>query len=517
MSLTLDHDFTLNPDGSGKVTLHWTGPAQEGQSAKAFMKDEIANARGVDAWSAIACTTDGALDFTGTAYFPDLAKVRFHCAGFHSSDLDFAWEVDDEGRFHVRNVLDTSSHAVDPSIAGLSDAQLRERLEGEREKFKAMRGFIEGMFGGMKCNVTLRLPGKVGAAKNAKKVDAKSVRHEGSGDDLIAAIGRIIEDDELMIKVMRTGQPTPELLQEILGGDIGPVDVTTTGRIEPSFNYELELQFARDNFGPIAAEIGSGGGPVRGESAKGTRVGGVRIVREDDDSDTRPFNYSKGLTFALLVSLPGPAVSLKEARFDTAVLDSGVNIAPEDEWHRRISFPKLSADRTQAGLEIQLPLPPPEAAGFKEITGVITCVVAEGTKEIDLGFERLETGAQGKELSAVIEKIEDDSYTEGHQRLEIKLGVAHDGLQALALKTADGSDVALRQGGYSSCNDECTFQYSAEGAVPADGRLIASVYAETRHVEVPFVLSNVDLLGQPRAAAAADPAPAAKKEKKRKK
>ena len=97
MDVHLEHEFFFNPDGRGKVRVRWTGPIQ-GPDPNAFIAEELRQAKGVEAWRDVSCAPEGdRLVFQATAYFPDVAALRFHCQGLHVSAVDFTAEPGEKG------------------------------------------------------------------------------------------------------------------------------------------------------------------------------------------------------------------------------------------------------------------------------------------------------------------------------------------------------------------------------------------------------------------------------------
>src|SRR5262245_3329242 len=151
MSLDLHHDFTFNPDGSGRVTVTWSGPLAGVPAPADFVRSEIERAQGVDAWADVGCEPDGdRLVFRGTAWFADVRALRFHCQGFHVSMLDFEVLPQDDGGVVVASVRSAKSSDVTTIHAGASEQQALELLAQEREKLAMVRGFLDGMFGSLR-------------------------------------------------------------------------------------------------------------------------------------------------------------------------------------------------------------------------------------------------------------------------------------------------------------------------------------------------------------------------------
>ncbi len=511
--MNLDHEFTLNPDGSGKVALHWTGPASA--EPDAFVRSEISGARGVDAWSGISCSADsGELVFKATAYFPVLKDLRFHCQGFHFSGLEYEAARDKKGNFTLRGKSGDSKGA--PAAPKLSGAALKKRIAEERGKIAPMRDFLAELFGALTCGATIHLPGKVARAKNAKKTGDRTVRQEFSGKTVIDLVDRILRDDAMAEKLVRFGSDGPEALQQLLG-DQGPVEVDTAGKVADAFDYAAEVAAAREAFVPPAASEGQV--PVGVKEApplKNVRVVAAKVVREaDSDNEFTPQMQNRpGLSLTVAGELPGPALSLKEGRLDSALTDTGAQLAPEDEWQRTFHFPKLTKDRRVAYFDVELGAPPEGAAGMKEIRGTLRALVAEGEADVDLGFPSLEAGAAGAKAGAVLERVEDGG--EGRVTLDVKLQVARETVLSLSLVKKDGTAVPLNQNGYSASSEECQLTYSADEGFDPSGRLVARMATGLQEYSVPFVLADVDFLGAGRGGAPAKAAEKPKQVKKKK-
>ena len=83
-------EFTINPDGSGKVVYEAAvqpmdfGMMGEKPDPQAMLKQTVqqilTQSSGVDAWKDVTSklTDDGKMYFKGTAYFPDISKLKIH-------------------------------------------------------------------------------------------------------------------------------------------------------------------------------------------------------------------------------------------------------------------------------------------------------------------------------------------------------------------------------------------------------------------------------------------------------
>lgn len=496
MDLHLDQDYELNPDGSGKVTIHWEGdsPNPDLQGPQ-FIASEVSNGRGIDAWRDLSCTIeDNRLQFKATAYFKDVAALRFHCQGFHANVLDFAASKDDDGNFVLKTPV-PQSDSSEPAPAG--DDELRARLPGERAKFAMARDFLGSMMGGLVCTASLQLPGSVARVRNGKKgrPDTVSIRFEGKV--VVDLLDRLMTDDALAIKLLRSGKEGPDALLGLLGDDQGPLEVVTKGELAPVFDYEGEVAAAKESFAALAETLNLPKPPAAGPPMGNARILASKLVREtDSDRELNPMgqNYPS-ITFTVAGELPVGVIKLDEGRMDAAITDAGENLVPDDDWKRRIHFPKMTKDRRTAFFDVDLPLPE-GCEGLQEVRGTLGLHVSSGTDEVDLGFKKLEAGQTGKEFGASIERLEPQD--EERTTLDLKLMVAMETIESVVLRGAKGEEVPMSQNGYSSSGDECTLTYGIQGPIPKKPKLVARVAKNLQRVDVSFEVRDVDLLGRPR-------------------
>lgn len=496
MHLHLDHDLTLNPDGSGKVSIRWEGdPPSPDLQPEAFIGSEVGSGKGIDAWDAVACEiADGKLTFTATAYFKDVAQLRFHCQGFHVHLLDFEVGRDAEGNLVVKNAAQGSGTSDGPE---LSEDEARAKLAEERPRFAQAREFMEGMMGGLLCTAALRLPAAVATVKHGKKAGPKEVRTRFEGKALLGLLDRLMTDDDLALKLLRTGKQGPEALMGLIG-DLGPLEVVATGEGAPQFDYEAEVAAARERFAALSETLNLPKPPAVGTPMENVRIVAAKVVREaDSDRELHPMgqNY-RSMTFTIVGDLPPGVVKADEGRMDAAITVAGENLVPDDDWKRRISFPKMTSDRRTAFFDVEFPLPDGGVDGFQEIRGVLQVMVSTGVEELDLGFKKLEAGEEGKRFGAVIERFEPQD--EERTMLDLKLQISMERIQSLMLKAPKTEPVTLAQHGYSSSGDECTLTYVIPGAIPKKATLVAQVSTNIQQLELPFEVRGVDALGNPK-------------------
>jgi len=508
--LDLEEEYTLNPDGSGKVAVHWVGSPfslgpDKGPEAKAkqILKEELTKCEGVDAWKGVSCTLrdDGKFDFKGTAYFKELSKLKLHNQGM--SLLPLKSSKDADGNLVI--VHEPQKKGGDST--SLSDEEAKKQLKEKRAEYQQAKPFLEPMLGQFKLSRQIYLPGEVGTLTNFQKGSSTSVRIGLEGKTLMKVLDDLVQDDGWMLQQIKksdtkeNSMPWDETVAEKLFGQKGSVRVITTGGLKAQFDYEQEVAAARTEWEEFAKELGMGpiGPPAKGGEFKSLKVGGVRYVHEaNGERGLTPFGQSQaGLAVSFLGELPGSVLAMKGGRIEKAVADTGEDLLPEQQWERTVHWVNLGKDRATIWFDVNLKLPGQEAKGLKEVSGILSYVVGEKTKEIDLGIAEFKTGATGTAFGATINKIEDIQWQQGHQQLELRIELAKDMIASIVFQDESGNPLKLSEPSAWSTGEESTFTFTLEGKFPAKGRILANVYEDLKTYEIPFKVEEVDLLGRP--------------------
>ncbi len=514
-------EFTLNPDGSGKVTHECSfqeiNLGGDNEPTEEKLKESIGKvlteSKGVEAWRDVSYKRldDGRLYFKGTAYFTNLNALDIP----NQTMLEFDWKrAGSEALLTLRtNKSDkqegfkVEKKAVDWSK--LTPEERTKKLKEERAKFQQAKMMMSAFMGSMKHDVVFHLPGKVAESSNFTKDASGALGLRFEGAKLLAAMDKLINDDAWAQKNLDSfdGTEKPMMdaeLNALVFGSKAPVQAKISGG-QPLFNYATEVAAAKKETESIRKKLGVGSAvvtiapPAQGGALKGVKVVGVRLVADlgRKDKDFRPFNDDPGYTIVLQVDFPGSILAVTDnSSFETAVADDGMSLLPSSEWKRKIHWPKLSSDKASALLEAELSLPAPGVKGLKEISGRLEYQVASATKEVDLGFTELKENTKGTELGAQIKSIKDGWNKDGSQMLELKLNLKKESLKAVRL-VVDGVKTELRQNGYGGGGNTYTFTYESKTAYPANGKLVAEVYDQMQLFETTFKLENISLLGVP--------------------
>ena len=516
-------EFTVNPDGSGKVThecsfqqVNLGGDSEATEdSLKEAIGKVITEAKGVEAWRDVSYKRldDGRLFFKGTAYFTNLNTLDMP----NQTMLEFDWKKSGGGavltlrtnKSEKKEGLQVKKEAVDWSK--LTPDERMKKLKEERAKFQQAKAMMSAFMGSMKHEAIFHLPGKVGESANFTKDASGALRLQFEGAKLLAAMEKLVNDDAWAAKNVDSlgGQEKPmmdDAVNEMVFGSKAPVRAAVSGG-QPLFNYAMEVAAAKKEMVEIRKKLGVGStvvtvaAPAQGGSLKSVKVVGVRLVSDLNpgrkNSDFRPFHQEPGYTLALLVEFPGSILGVTdESAFTAAIADDGSDLLQSSEWKRKINWPKLSEDKASALIEAELKLPAPGVKGLKELSGTLEYQVASATKEVTLGFTNLQVGAKGAELGAQIKSIKEGWNKDGSQQMELKLNLKKDNLKAVWL-VIDGAKTELKQSGYGGGGNSYTFTYESKTAFPANGKLVAEVYDQMQTFTTTFKLENISLLGTP--------------------
>ncbi|MCG3149426.1 MAG: hypothetical protein PCFJNLEI_02888 [Verrucomicrobiae bacterium] len=517
-------DFTVNPDGSGKVKVvsvfqpinfNLTG-GEDGDPAtqmKDSVRAELEKATGVEAWREVSYRRlgDGRVEFTGTAYFRELAKLRLHNAGFQNS-LEPKWAPGADGLLVLElQEKEKPAKPAKASAPATTPEEIQQRITGDRAKFQQMRPMLLGVFTTLKVEMTFRLPGTVEKTTNFQKVDAGTVRLTLDGAKMLAAMDGIMADDVLLQQQIKAGRdfqqtgPEPLLLNEKLYGERGPVRVAFKPGSQPLFDFAAEAAAAKQAMPAMLKTLKldalvSARPAAQAGTFKGLTVAGVQLVTvADQKRQINPFNRNAaGLAFSLVAELPAGVISVTKGEVTKAVTDTGEDLLPVKEWDRRVSFPRLTPDKSAVVFEVAVGVPGPQARGIQELAGTLEYFMATKTREVDLGIADFTAGAAGTEFGATIKSIKASEWQAGSTALALRLRVAKDTIKSVTFYDAAGAKLEAKQGGSMSSGNDVTLDFNRKGEYPAKGRIVVEVYDDGQTFRAPFELKNVSLLGQPK-------------------
>lgn len=512
--LQTKEEFTLNPDGTGKVvyesTLPLVNPMMPDADPKELALNEVEkilkSSKGVETWQDVTFTVtdEGALAFKGTAYFRRLSALRI--GGSIKNESSGAEFVEISGGGGELRLVEGKDDEAKPPAKKLSDEELTVKAKAEKAKFMKQKPMLTGFMAGFREEKIFHLPGTLDEVMVFKKTaDKNTVSILYEGENILKALDVLIQDDEWWREQVRSGQdmdkgPPMSDLHEILFGTGGQARATLKGELKPLFDYGTEVAAAKKAYSAMRKKLGLIEEPERmpaasGGSFKSLRVGGVQLVHESDQKNgIRPFNYDKGYKISLICELPGSVLLVKNVSVSKAVADNGENLLPE---HPFPSFPQLSNDKNTVIFNINLLVPGDNVKGLREVSGKLIYVVAEGTKSIDLGTLELKPGVKGEALNAEITSIEESKWVEGSYELNLKMNADKDNIKRVRFLDTDGNELDVESGGYEQMNRNLTLTFRSETEFPPRAHIIVDMYDKMQEYTIPFELNDISLLGLP--------------------
>lgn len=254
-------DYTLNPDGSGKVLVEITMPQMPfglvppdqqqdpDLAAKQFVKGILDGSEGVDAWSDVRYekANDGRTKFLGTAYFKDYSALKFQWFA-----LLFTLTKDDTGGM-VLVIKEPESAKPATPPKELPEEQVAQRIQAERTKYQQVRIMMEAIMAKTKIDTSFRLPGTLAEVSGFKKEPSGAVRLMFDGAQVMKVMDKLMADDAYVRQNVlagkesaATGGPwTDEQMKENLFGTKGPIRARVTGPFKALFPYDSEVAAAK--------------------------------------------------------------------------------------------------------------------------------------------------------------------------------------------------------------------------------------------------------------------------------
>lgn len=268
--LELRQDYTLNPDGSGKVAVdlliqEMVGGAGQadapdpGVLAKQNVRQILDGSAGVEAWADVAynCTEDGRLHFKGTAYFKDFTMPRPAAVG----PLVVTFAKDDKGGMTllIANAPEAAKAAPAPAPK-LTPEETDQRVKMQREQFQQMRPMMEMFLGKARVEMSFRLPGTPGEVGNLQKEQGGALRFVFDGAKALQAVDQLMADDAYVRERVAAGAGVDarlsDALNEKLFGSRGPVQARVSGDLKPLFDYAAEVKAAKDAYPKMLERLG---------------------------------------------------------------------------------------------------------------------------------------------------------------------------------------------------------------------------------------------------------------------
>lgn len=532
-------DFTVNPDGSGKMTLEaWIdtsaaiqlGPAKsDAAEVESTAKDILQKSEGIEAWKDVTFNraADGRVYFKGTGYFKDLSRVKVPNYG-----SEFWWSK--EGKTLTVQLKEESETKGSEAKQNVSEEQVAAQIKQARTEWKRMRCLMESVLLGLKKDTTIRLPGKVTEVNNFVKESDSVIRVTFDGAKMMEVMDQMMADEAWMKEQARSGglqqagssgPPMTQSMNAKYFGQEGPVQAKVQLGSKSLFDYKKESAAAVKAYPKVLESLGIGSKAVASTVLKEGiqfQAGEVRDTRTTGE-------FFGGLDLELVMS--GDIVSrtrgIRNVEIQKAVDNTGQSLLKEEAPGFQHSS-KSEGEEGKRSESLQFKNPARNATSIGEISGSVELYVPDKdpkAKVVTKAFLKqagkpmvsdllkkakvdivVLTQAQYQEIKKKVE--ESDSETSPLESLlpgfsdlfdnlydvgenDLAFLVKDSGGKFADLEVLDATGKPIPTNGHSRVNSIYVFTYET---LPGDTSQLA-VYLDTPTalIKAPFSLTNVNL------------------------
>jgi len=506
-------EFTLNPNGSGKLSVEATftrtsfgtpgGHIDPENELRKAVSEILERSTGIAAWKDIEfkINEDNRMWFQGTAYFNSLSKLNLHNLSIIKPSL----RSNNAGEL-VLDIAMAKQPSTEAVPVALSESALARKVKVERFRYESAKPLMHSILSTAKTEAVFHLPGMVAEAINFERPEEDKLRIVFDGTKMIEALNTETKDngwwrDQINAgrNIPTDGPPFDDKLNETLFGTKGPVRATITGELRPLFDYETEVVAAREEYPELLKELNilTSIPVAKGGGFRSLNVGGVRIVQSADATrGITPFYSSASYTLSLIGELPDAVLHVADGTVETAIADTGESLLPSDESRRKIQTNRcrLSRDNAAVIFEVDLSMPSEKVEYLKEVSGTLVYHISAGAEPFDLGIESFETGTNGNKFGAVVSSV---TREEHESEISVTLNLPRAWLESVTFYNTDGEELAVSKHGGRSSASSVTRDYLFKGLFPKTGRIIAEVHSDVKKHEIPFKITNVSVAGRP--------------------
>lgn len=277
--LESDENYTLNPDGRGKVAIAATisDPASmfgadedekpdPKQKVSEFVQDILENSTGVETWKDISCRVlaDGRIEFKGIAYFRDLNELKIHQV---SSSNTFIRQENPDGTWSIVLKQDDEENQEDSAAApeNLSEEEIVSRVDSLRSQYEVGRSMMGPILEGITQRYVFTVPGTPSEYSTFTRLPKGGYEYVMSGRKVLALMDSISSSDAFWRQAVIAGGSSgispdrqKELTRMMFGEEGIPMLKMKGGA--PLFNYDAEMKAAKKKYPALLKKFG-----VKGE------------------------------------------------------------------------------------------------------------------------------------------------------------------------------------------------------------------------------------------------------------
>lgn len=269
--LDVKHRYTLNPDGSGKVTVEsvvkpFSFEEPEKNRKKQindFVQGVIEGSEGVDVWKDINCTLlpDGKISFKGTAYFRDLNELNLKEVGLSRYTLE---TENGEMVLALSDKKEDDEAESSTESQNLTEEEIAAAIDSVKEQFQMARGMMAVFLEELKERNTFELPGSVRQVQGFTQNADGTIGMNYDGKRILAILDSMMEVPGFwrqMVLDKAKGKQGPEKEEEMMRLMFGAAKpkATTVPGASPLFDYKGETTAARKKYPALLKRFGMKG------------------------------------------------------------------------------------------------------------------------------------------------------------------------------------------------------------------------------------------------------------------
>ena len=253
--LEVEQRFTINPDGSGKVTVEsfvtdWSLDAHDRDIKKKLResaREMIDSTRGVEVWRDVRYSLEkGRFHFKGTAYFRDLSQLEGKSLGL--ARLQMSSLADGTRRITLavesKASFSSTSSSTNSEATG-SALSIDEQIDSMRTVVEMMKGMMGSFLDGLRIRTELSIPGPPAEAPGFTRNRMGNLEFELTGETILAVMDTLMNDRELMrAQLNRPPDSSSAVMRQLLFPNGIPTATIPVGAA-PLFDYAKEVAAAR--------------------------------------------------------------------------------------------------------------------------------------------------------------------------------------------------------------------------------------------------------------------------------
>jgi len=263
-------EYTINPDGSGKVVFETVFQKMElfgmeinGVKSKSEkmrpeleLKKEVSDllqSRGVEAWSGVEAKVlpDGRMWFKGTAYFKDYSQLELKTTGKGSFRMNFSKGQDKNLTLEQEK---KGGHEEDggKTSAKMTEEEISKKILQTKVNYQKIRPFVMGMLCSYKYQISFHLPGDIMGFENMDHNTQDAIlSYTFIGQDVFEELDKKVKDEEWLrnklnvakLNLGLNGVDIEKLLE--FAGMKPPARVVMAPPFKPLFDYNAEVSSAK--------------------------------------------------------------------------------------------------------------------------------------------------------------------------------------------------------------------------------------------------------------------------------